>query len=134
MSNQIEIASEVNNSISASTVVHEKQKNKQMSKNKFNYWFSLLFLGFVGYVSAQTIEIKDSNYRIEGRVDGNVIKDKSYNVIGRIDGDVIKDKSYNIIARIDGNVIKDKSYNVIGRVSGTPSRSQWIAILIIYIM
>jgi hypothetical protein len=45
----------------------------------------------VAFISAQTIEIKDSNYRIAGRIDGEVIKDERYNIIGRIDGNIIKD-------------------------------------------
>ena len=93
-----------------------------------------MFAFAVSSASAQTIDIKDSNYRIVGRIDGDVIKDGNYNIIGRIDGNVIKDRNYNIIARIDGNVIKDRNYNIIGRINGTPRRSQWLAILILYVM
>ena len=30
--------------------------------------------------------MKDENYNIVGRLDGNTIKDKNYKVVGRIDG------------------------------------------------
>ena len=108
----------------------------------FSVWLINLF-GFSAM--AQSITVKDGNYNIQlridgdivknnnyyviGRIDGNIIKDGNYNVICRIDSNTIKDGNYNIIGRIDGNIIKDGNYNIVGRIDGSPRSKQLISIL-----
>jgi outer membrane lipoprotein SlyB len=92
--------------------------------------FLLVFLmvfSVIGFASA--IDIKDSNNRIVGRLDGNTVKDASNRIIGRIDGSTIKDASNRIIGRIDGDTIKDAGNRIIGRVTGTPTQVKMAALL-----
>ena len=67
---------------------------------------------------SQAMLVKDGNYNVRLRIDGNVVKNENYQVLARIDGDQIKDGNHKVIARIDGDQIKDGNYNVIGRLDG----------------
>ena len=58
-----------------------------------------------------------------------IVKDGNYNIVGRIDGNIIKDGNYNIVGRIDGNIIKDSNYNIVARITGSPRSKQLISIL-----
>jgi hypothetical protein len=78
-----------------------------------------ILLTFFGISAlSQSVTVKDGNYRIVLRMDGDIIKNNNYKIIGRIDGTVLKDGNYRIIARIDGDLIKDQNYQTIGRIDG----------------
>jgi hypothetical protein len=98
----------------------------------------LLFFVLMTFFSlsalSQSIIVKDENYNIKLRIEGNIVKDGNYNIIGRIDGSVLKDGNYNIIARIDGNVIKDANYNIVARIDGSPRSIQLITILYFFVI
>ena len=97
---------------------------------KKTVFLSLLLVTLFGFSAmAQSITVKDGNYNIQLRIDGDIVKNNNYNVIGRIDGNIIKDGNYNVICRIDGNTIKDGNYNIIGRIDGSPRSKQLISIL-----
>jgi hypothetical protein len=55
--------------------------------------------------------IRDGNYKIIGRIDGNIVQDGNGKIVGRYDegSDVTRDASGNIIAR------GDQRYLLIGR-------------------
>src|SRR5574344_1546417 len=106
-----------------------------MKKTIITFFISIIsILSFTEISNAQSLVLKDRNYNVDIRVDGNTLKDNNYNTIARIDGDVIKDNNYNVIARIDGDVVKDRNYNVIGRLDGRPSRTQLLAMLYFLVM
>jgi hypothetical protein len=97
---------------------------------KKTVFLSLLLVTLFGFSAmAQSITVKDGNYNIQLRIDGDIVKNNNYNVIGRIDGNIIKDGNYNIVGRIDGNTIKDGNYNIVGRIDGSPRSKQLISIL-----
>ena len=97
---------------------------------KKTVFLSLLLVTLFGFSAmAQSITVKDGNYNIQLRIDGDIVKNNNYNVIGRIDGNIIKDGNYNVICRIDGNTIKDGNYNIVGRIDGSPRSKQLISIL-----
>ena len=71
---------------------------------KKTVFLSLLLVTLFGFSAmAQSITVKDGNYNIQLRIDGDIVKNNNYNVIGRIDGNTIKDGHYNIVGRIDGS-------------------------------
>ena len=71
---------------------------------KKTVFLSLLLVTLFGFSAmAQSITVKDGNYNIQLRIDGDIVKNNNYNVIGRIDGNTIKDGNYNIVGRIDGS-------------------------------
>ena len=90
---------------------------KLLMKKAITLGFIFLTFFSVNAIS-QSITVKDANYRVVLRMDGDVIKNNNYKIIGRIDGTVIKDGNYKVIARIDGDLIKDHSYQTIGRIDG----------------
>ena len=97
---------------------------------KKNIFLSLLLVTLFGFSAmSQSIIVKDGNYNIQLRIDGDIVKNNNYDIIGRIDGSIIKDGNYNIIGRIDGNSIKDGNYNIVGRIDGSPRSKQMISIL-----
>lgn len=59
-----------------------------MKKTVFLFFVLLTF--FSPSALSQSIIVKDGNYNIRLRIEGNIVKDGNYNIIGRIDGSVLK--------------------------------------------